>query len=141
MSRTVEEWRDIEGYNGKYQVSDWGRVRDTNYRNTETIKIRKLSVNNWGYNCLKITQNGKTSFYFIHRLVYETFMGEIPNEMQVNHIDETKTNNCLWNLNLMKPKDNSNYGTRNSRISETKKSKKYNIIRKRDNLGRFAKNK
>lgn len=138
MSRTVEEWRDIEGYNGKYQVSDWGRVRDTNYRNTETIKIRKLSVNNWGYNYLRITQNGKTSFYFIHRLVYETFMGEIPNEMQVNHIDETKTNNCLWNLNLMKPKDNYNYGTRNSRISETRKSKKYNIIRKRDNLGRFA---
>lgn len=138
MSKLIEEWKDIEGYNGKYQISDWGRVRDTNYRNTNKSKIRKLQINIWGYNCIRITQNGIINHYFIHRLVYETFVGKIPENMQVNHIDENKTNNHLCNLNLMTPKENSNYGTRNKRLSETKKSRTYNIYRKRDSLGRFA---
>lgn len=138
MSKTIEEWKDIEGYNGKYQVSDWGRIRDINYRNTNTIKIRKPQMNVCGYNYIRITQNGLITHYFIHRLVYETFIGKIPIGMQVNHIDEDKANNNLWNLNLLSPKDNSNHGTRNKRISETKKSRIYHIIRKRDYLGRFT---
>lgn len=138
MDEQIEIWKDINGYNGKYQISNLGRIRDTNYRNTNKIKIRKILINNWGYQYVRITENGKIIHYFIHRLVYETFIGKIPENMQVNHIDEDKTNNSISNLNLLSPKDNSNYGTRNKRISETKKHRVYNIKRNRDSLGRFA---
>ena len=61
-------------------------------------------------------ENGKVKFFKVHRLVYEAFYGEIPNGMQVNHINEIKTDNRLENLNLMTPKENCNYGTRLERI-------------------------
>lgn len=138
MDEQIEIWKNINGYNGKYQISNLGRIRDTNYRNTNKIKIRKIQINNWGYQYVRITENGKIIHYFIHRLVYETFIGKIPENMQVNHIDENKTNNSISNLNLLCPKDNSNYGTRNKRISETKKHRVYNIKRNRDSLGRFV---
>ena len=117
MSKIVEEWKDIPGYEGKYQVSDWGRVRDTNYRNRNIVKIRKLQTNEGGYKYLRITQNGTIEFYFVHRLVYETFVGEIPPGYQINHIDENESNNVLWNLNIMTPKENCNWGSHNKNIS------------------------
>lgn len=55
--------------------------------------------------------------YLIHRLVYSTFKGDIPTDMNVNHIDENPANNKLSNLNLMTHKDNINWGTRNRRMA------------------------
>lgn len=101
MSKIVEEWKDIPGYEGKYQVSDWGRVRDTNYRGTNSIKLRILCTNNGGYKYVRIQKEGRIVFYFVHRLVYETFVGEIPPGYQINHIDENESNNVLWNLNII----------------------------------------
>ena len=48
--------------------------------------------------------------FLVHRLVYATFVGEIPDGLQVNHIDECKENNVLSNLNLMTAKENTNWG-------------------------------
>lgn len=118
MSKLVEEWRDIAGYEGLYEVSDWGRVR-----NIKTSLLRKPQNGVGGYQSIRITVNGETKHFYIHRLVYETFNGIIPSGMQVNHIDENKTNNHIDNLNLMTPKENSNHGTRNKRISEYKLDK------------------
>ena len=120
MSKTLEEWKDIPGYNGKYQVSDWGRVRDTNYRGTGTIRMRKILTNNGGYEYIRIDFNGCKQFYFIHRLVWLTFVGNIPTDKQVNHIDENTHNNHLDNLTLLTPKENSNWGTRRKRLSDSK---------------------
>lgn len=120
MSKEVEEWRNIEGYDGKYQVSDWGRVRDTNYRGTKNTRLRTICTNNGGYQYVKIQIDGRKKFFFIHRLVYETFVGEIPNELQINHIDECTTNNHLENLIPTTPKENSNWGSRNNKISRSK---------------------
>jgi hypothetical protein len=58
-----------------------------------------------------LSKNGKCEKMFVHTLVYGTFNNEIPEGMQVNHIDENKTNNCLSNLNLMTAKENTNWGT------------------------------
>lgn len=115
-----EIWKDIEGYEGKYQVSNLGRVRDTNYRNTHKTVIRKPQTTDGGYKYLRIQVNGVKQHFYIHILVYETFIGKIPEGMQVNHIDENKANNFVENLNLMTPEDNANHGTRNKRISESK---------------------
>lgn len=84
---------------------------------------RKLSgskYNNGYYEVkLKLKDGSRVPFLW-HRVVWYYFNGEIPENMQVNHIDEDKSNNAISNLNLMTPKDNSNWGTRNSRISKTK---------------------
>lgn len=120
MSKEIEEWKDINGYEGKYQVSDWGRVRDTNYRCTNKSRLRTINTNNGGYKYLKIQINGRKVFYFVHRLVYETFVGRIPDKMQINHKDENPQNNNLSNLMIVTPKENSNWGNRNNKISKSK---------------------
>lgn len=64
------------------------------------------------------SNNGKIWKSQLHRVIYTACYGEIPEGLQVNHIDENKSNNCISNLNLMTPKDNTNWGTRNKRMGE-----------------------
>lgn len=54
----------------------------------------------------------------LHRVIWTAVNGEIPQGMQVNHIDENPSNNCISNLNLMTCKENINWGTRNERARE-----------------------
>ena len=119
----IEIWKDIKECEG-YQVSNLGRIkrlktfvkkRNNKYAELDE-SILKLHINNNGYSCVYIKKKG----YLVHRLVYEAFVGEIPEGMQVNHIDEKPNNNRLENLNLLTPKANSNWGTRNERISKNK---------------------
>lgn len=129
----MEEWRDIEGYEGLYQVSNECRVRSLD-RVVERMNMGKLRkhlikgqilkphvLNVYGKKRLQITlcKNGTKKFPIIGRLVYEAFVGNIEDGMQLNHIDEDPSNNKVENLNLMTPKENSNWGTRNQRLGET----------------------
>ena len=121
-----EIWRDVKGYEGLYQVSNLGRVKSlAKYKNgnggskfwiKEKILNPKKMEN--GYLRVVLHKNREKKYFQVHRLVYETFVGEIPDGMQCNHINEIKSDNRLENLNLMTPKENANWGTRNERISE-----------------------
>lgn len=111
-------WKDIKGYKGKYQVSNTGKVRSMNYRNTGKGKLMKLGIRNAGYLQLGLYKDGKYKYYLVHRLVAEAFIPNPNNLPQVNHIDENKTNNCVWNLEWCNAKYNSNYGTRLERCSK-----------------------
>lgn len=112
-----EEWKNIKGYSN-YMVSNMGRVKNLNYNHTGREKILKSSVDKIGYMYVGLCKNGKVKYFKVHRLVAEAFYGEIPKGMQVNHINEIKTDNRLENLNLMTPKENCNWGTRNKRVAE-----------------------
>lgn len=105
-----EEWRDIEGYNGLYQVSDPGRVR--------CVRILKPAFTEDGYlkAVLQDKRNIKTSA--IHRLVAKSFLSDYSDDLQVNHKNEVKTDNRVENPEMLSSKDNNNYGSRNERISE-----------------------
>ena len=70
------------------------------------------------------TKDGKADMFCLNRVIYFYFNGEIPEGMQVNHIDENKKNNSLSNLNLMTPQDNCNWGTRNKRMGEKLKGRR-----------------
>ena len=107
-----EIWKDIEGYEGLYQVSSLGRVYSLLSK-----KILKQQNNNRGYPLVSLSKNGVNKRKSVHRLEWEAFNGSIPDGMQVNHINEIKTDNRLENLNLMTPKENANWGTKNSRVS------------------------
>ena len=94
MNNSKEVWRDIQGYEGYYQVSSCGRVKSL-YKNG---KILSQNINNRGYCFVMLYKNKKYHHALVHRLVAQEF---IPNEgdlPQVNHKDEDKTNNCVDNL-------------------------------------------
>lgn len=109
-----EIWKDIKGYEGLYQVSNLGRVKSVEKIDSSgrlrKEKLRKLQDNR-GYLEIVLRKSNETQQFSVHRLVYETFVGEIPEGMQVNHINENKSDNRVDNLNLMTPKENSNWGT------------------------------
>lgn len=116
-----EIWKDIPHYEGLYQVSNMGRVKSLNYRKTGKEHIMKPIKHNRGYRQIVLYKKGIIKHYLIHRLVWETFKGKIPAGLEVNHLDEDKTNNCLDNLELLTRKENNNYGTHNERVAATKK--------------------
>ncbi len=123
-----ETWKDIQGYEGLYQVSDLGRIRSlgriANAKNgskqTKKSRILMQEITIHGYCRVRLFDyEGKSKHYAVHRLVLSAFSGEA--ELPVNHINEIKTDNRLVNLEYCSTKENCNHGTRNKRISEANK--------------------
>lgn len=102
-----EQWRDIDGYDGAYQVSDLGRVRS---RKSGEWKIMRFGKDSKGYLTIGLCRNGKQKRYKVHRLVANAF---IPNsdesKTQINHIDECKQNNKVSNLEWCSAQYNVTY--------------------------------
>lgn len=99
---TFEIWKDIEGYEGKYQISTFGRVKsmERKSRNRCGSYVRKEKIlkpinHRQGYLKVNINRNKRD---FIHRLVAKTFIPNPLNKEQVNHIDDNKSNNFINNL-------------------------------------------
>lgn len=116
-----EVWKDIEGYEGKYQVSNTGQVRSLNYRRSGESKLLKQDTTNNGYKRVYLSKNGENKRYLIHRLVAMTFIPNPDNLPIVNHKDEDKTNNNVNNLEWCTHEYNMNYGTRNERVGKKKR--------------------
>lgn len=109
-----EIYKDIKGYEGKYQVSNLGNVKSLHYNNTNREKVMKPSVRK-GYLSVDL---GYRNPRLVHRLVAEAFL-ENPNNLPcVNHKDENKRNNCVDNLEWCSNKYNLNYGTCRERRGE-----------------------
>ena len=115
----METWRDIEGYEGRYQVSDHGNVRSLDYRRTGKPRNLLQFDTGGGYYCVALYRNRKRKEYKVHRLVALAFCKNArPGEFTlVNHKDENPANNRADNLEWCDNLYNINYGTRNSRIS------------------------
>lgn len=111
-----EIYKDIKGYEGFYQISNLGNVKNVL---TNTVKSANI-LNDYCY--VHLYRNKKRKSFLIHRLEWETFIGEIPEGYEINHINEDKTDNRLSNLCLMTHKENLNWGTRNLRAN-TNRSK------------------
>lgn len=109
-------WKDINGYEGLYQVSDTGLIR-ANQRKGTSGGIRKLHLNK-GYPVIILHKNGKKKTFQVHRIVALAFINNPECKPEINHIDENKSNNCIENLQWVTSKENANWGTRNTRISE-----------------------
>lgn len=104
-----EQWLDISGYEGFYQISNFGRVKSFYFKNPRILKPHKVK----GYSNVELYKNKKKKQFYIHRLVMENFCPiENMNVLDVNHKDEDKSNNHISNLEWMTHKDNLNYGSR-----------------------------
>jgi len=122
-----EEWRDIKGYEGLYQVSNIGRVkslertvpRKNGRRQTIRERILKPSTDRDGYlRVVLCNSNGNRKTFKVHRLACEAFHENPEDKPCVNHIDEKKTNNTVSNLEWCTVKENINHGTHNERVSK-----------------------
>lgn len=111
-----EQWSDIKGYEGYYRISNTGKI----YSIKSNIML-KQSNSNKGYHSVKLQRNGIKKTYRVHRLVAMTFIPNPTGLLEVNHIDEDKSNNLVTNLEWMSHTDNVNHGTRNSRASDSLK--------------------
>lgn len=110
-----EIWKDIEGYEGKYQVSNMGRIKFLKFKKIRILRSEK-DVN--GYLRVTLHKNGIIKRYKVHRLVAQAFIPNPNNLPQVNHKDEDKTNNNVSNLEWCDAKYNMNYGTARKRMIE-----------------------
>lgn len=106
------KFRDYDNY----EIYEDGRIYSY-----WTNKFLKPSTNKDGYKVVGLIDNeGKRKKYLVHRVVWESVTSEqIPPSMQINHIDEDKTNNKKSNLNLLTPKENVNWGTRTERARKS----------------------
>ena len=114
-----EEWKDIEGYENRYQISNLGRVKSL-----KSNIIMKQNLNK-KYNrySIMLWKNGKSKRFWVARLVAKAFVFN-PNPdifTQVNHKDENKTNNNSDNLEWCTVAYNNTYGTRLQRQANTLK--------------------
>ena len=129
----METWKDIQGYEGLYQVSNLGRIRSCgrvcNAKNGSTSKKRERiltqEITVFGYCRVRLFNcDGKAKHYATHRLVARAFLGEIDG-FEINHKNEIKTDNRVENLEICTSSYNRNYGTRNERIARKNTDNRY----------------
>ena len=105
-----ERWLPVVGFEGIYDVSDFGRVRSIMKRkNTLVGRILKPSLNASGYRHVGLHKDGKHNTLRVHRLAMMAFIGPCPNGEQINHIDGNKINNRLDNLEYVTASENTRH--------------------------------
>lgn len=126
----MDNWKDIPGYAGKYQISRCGEVRSLSRADSMgrrwAERILKPATVRGGYLIVALSKNGKAKTRLIHRLLLETFSGPCPDSMEARHLDGDASNNRLDNLAWGTPtenyRDRDRHGTtpRGERIGSSK---------------------
>lgn len=119
----MEEWKDIKGYEGLYQVSNEGRVF--------SIRKNKLlsPVKNKKSGYIQVSLNKNT--HLVHRLVAEAFIPNTENKPVVDHINTIRTDNRIENLRWVTQKENNNNPITKKKYSESKMGEKNPVYGKK----------
>ena len=130
-----EIWKDIDGFEGLYQVSNFGNVMSLNYGNRGYAKKLTPKCNNSGRLWVELLKGGKRKCMLVHRLVALAFIPNPNNFPQINHKDENPKNNFAFNLEWCTHAYNLSYGTAQRRraVSQCK------VVIQLDKNGAFIK--
>ena len=138
----MEEWKDIKGFEGIYQVSNKGRVRTfrtkdgwVGFKITDTPKVMSTISHGNGYVYVTLVKDGKHYNKYVHRLVAESFIGDISKGMVVNHLDYDRSKNCADNLEIITQKENTLYSK--AKMSKPKTRNDNSYIRLRENVNMY----
>ena len=122
-----EIWKDVVGYDGRYQVSDKGNVRSVARKDSIGRKcggrMLKPTYDKDGYLRVNLCKNGKQKTRFIHRLVAGAFIPNPNGYSEINHRDENKVNNYANNLEWCTREHNVNHGTLIERSAQARSKK------------------
>lgn len=128
----MEIWKDMVGFEGLYEVSNKGRIRNVEmdivggngairHLNSQILSLQnKPCAGKKDRYQVNLIKDGKKYMKLVSRIVAEAFIPNPNNYPQVNHIDECPSNNCVENLEWCTAKYNNNYGTRIQRSNEAK---------------------
>ena len=105
FDRSVEIWLPVVGYEGIYEVSDRGNIRNAN----GMVMQKHL---NRGYENIGLSKDGVHKTEKVHQLVAKAFLSNPDNLPEINHKDENRANNDVDNLEWCTPQYNSSYGHR-----------------------------
>ena len=104
-----EEWKNIDGWEGRYQISSMGRVRTNNYKRTGKVKIMNGVTDIRGYKNIAFREGGagsKQKHFMVHRLVAKAFIPNPNNKPFVNHLNGNRSDNRVENLEWCTKEEN-----------------------------------
>lgn len=114
----MEEWVDLPGYEGLYQVSKTGYIKSLPRKGTQG-GIMRGHLDKKGYVIITLRKDGVQSSKRLHRLIAETFIPNPDNLPEVNHRNENKVDNRVENLEWCTSAYNHEYGSRTSRAAQS----------------------
>ena len=120
-----EIFKDIQGYEGLYQVSNLGNVKslpkgDGNGNRERLLKQEVISKNHTSYRRVTLSKEGKTKRFQVHRLVAQVFLPNPSNLPFVNHVDNNGSNNTLSNLEWCTHEHNMQHSANQGRQDESR---------------------
>ena len=122
LKNDMEEiWKTVKGYNGYYQVSNTGKVRNPNKGLTPNVGVKN------GYVYVTLRKDKR----LLHRIVAETFIPNPFNKPEVDHINGIRTDNNVCNLRWVTRTENNNNPITKSRFSKSAKGKVINAETKK----------
>lgn len=138
MQSTKEVWKDIEGFEGYYQVSNCGGVRsldrEIHYLNHGTMcsrhiegKILRQQIDCDGYYRINLIRDNHGKGFGVHRLVAQAFIPNTENKPTVNHIDGNKQNNCVDNLEWATYQEQNDHAVRLGLRTQSTYSNRFNV--------------
>jgi hypothetical protein len=119
----IENWKSVPGWDATYEVSDHGRVRRLAGPRAPVTRIIGTKPVIRGYHKVTLHRRGWGRDVLVHRLVYEVFVGPIPDGKTINHKDGDKSNNTVGNLEVLSLKKNIRHAIRTGLASRVRSSK------------------
>ena len=110
----LEVWKDVIGYEGLYQVSNFGNVKSLGNEFSRKERLLKLSPQSKGYLTVVLQKNATRKMILVHRLVSEHFIDNPEYKLQVNHLNGDKTDNVIENLEWVSHRENLDHAIKNN---------------------------